>query len=245
MYNAFAKYYDILMRDVDYHARADYICSLFSKYGKKPKLLLDLACGTGSFSNEFSHRGFSVIGVDISEEMLCIAQEKSIKQGNNVLYICQPAQELKLHSTVDGAVCLLDSLNHIIDYSELCEVFIKVSDALEKDALFIFDMNTVYKHKNILADNAFVIEEDGIFCVWQNFYNKDLHTTDIILDFFEKQGNKYERYSECFSERAYTKREIYTATEKAGLRIEACLGDMSGDKPDSRESRMFFVARKV
>ena len=87
MYNSFAKYYDILMSDVDYSARTDYILSLFDKFGGRPTRLLDLACGSGEFSNEFARRGISVTGVDISEEMLCIAQEKTEKQGNSILYI--------------------------------------------------------------------------------------------------------------------------------------------------------------
>ncbi len=245
MYNNFAKYYDILMSDVDYDARTDYVLSLFDKFGGRPTLLLDLACGSGEFSNRFASRGISVIGVDISEEMLCIAREKSEKQGNDILYICQPAQNLELYGTVNGAVCMLDSLNHITNYDEFCEVFIKVSAFLEKNSLFIFDMNTVYKHEKILSDNAFLIEDNDVFCAWQNFYNESDHTTDIFLDFFEKLGEKYVRSSESFSERAYNADEISAALNRAGLKLEAVFGDMSNKMPKADEERMFFVARKV
>lgn len=245
MYNAFAKYYDILMRDVDYKKRTDYILSLFRKYGKEPTLLLDLACGSGNFSNEFASRGISVIGVDISEEMLSVAQKKSRAAGTDVLYVCQPAQKLDLYGTVDGAVCLLDSLNHITDYGEFCEVFIKVSLFLEKEALFIFDVNTLYKHENVLADNAFVLEEDGVFCAWQNFYFPETHTTDIVLDFFEDTGGKYVRSFESFSERAYTSDQIAAAIEGAGLETVAVLGDMSESSPGDEECRAVYVTRKI
>ena len=154
MYGNFAKYYDTLMKSVDYTARTEYLCSLFERFGKKPALLLDLACGTGGFSEKFAERGVSVIGVDISEDMLAVAKEKAIKGNSDILYLCQPAQCLDLYGTVDSAVCLLDSLNHITDYGELCEVFIKVSLFLEKNSLFIFDLNTVYKHESVLADNT-------------------------------------------------------------------------------------------
>ena len=245
MYNSFAKYYDILMSDVDYSARTDYILSLFDKFGGRPTRLLDLACGSGEFSNEFARRGISVTGVDISEEMLCIAQEKTEKQGNSILYICQPAQNLELCGRVDGPVCLLDSLNHITNYGELCEVFIKVSQFSEKNSLFIFDMNTPYKHSEVLADNTFVIEDEDVYCVWQNFLSDDGCTTDIILDFFEKDNDKYIRNSECFSERAYSEEEIVFALENAGFCVEAVLGDISDKAPKIDEERMFFVARKV
>lgn len=245
MYGNFAKYYDALIKDVDYRERTDYILGLFKKFGREPTLLLDLACGTGGFSNEFAARGVSVIGVDISEEMLAVAQEKSRERGTDVLYLCQPAQSLDLYGTVDGAVCLLDSLNHITDFGELCEVFIKVSLFLEKGALFIFDLNTVYKHESVLADNTFVIEEGDVYCVWQNFYSKDERITDIVLDFFEKENGVYIRSGEAFSERAYTDGEIAAAAEKSGLKIEAVYGDMTRTAPKADESRAVFVLRKV
>ena len=245
MYNNFSKYYDVLMSDVDYSARTDYVLSLFKKYGKVPELLLDLACGTGGFSNEFSAREISVIGVDISEEMLAVAQQKSMAANRDILYVCQPAQELNLHSEVDGAVCLLDSLNHITDYSDFCEVFVKVSGFLKKGGLFIFDMNTEYKHKNILADNTFVIEEGDVFCVWQNFYDETEKSTDIVLDFFERKDNMYIRSSEDFLERAYSLSQITSAAENAGLKIEAVFGDMSELPLSDIEQRAVFVLKKI
>ena len=245
MYNSFAKYYDTLMRDVDYGERTDYICSLFDKFSNKPERLLDLACGTGAFSVEFAKRDIDVIGVDISEEMLSVAQEKTLKANLNVFYVCQPAQSLCLAGEVDGAVCLLDSLNHITDYNDFCEVFVKVSSFLKKGGLFIFDMNTEYKHEHILADNTFVIEEDDVFCVWQNFYEPQNKTTDIVLDFFENRGDgSYIRNSEDFCERAYSDGQIATALKKAGLTLRAVFGDMSFKEPLKTEQRKVFIAKK-
>lgn len=245
MYNNFAKYYDILMSDVDYSARAEYILSLFEKFGGAPGTLLDLACGTGGFSNEFAARGAQVIGVDISEEMLSVAQHKSVERNHNILYVCQSAQELNLHSEVDGAVCLLDSLNHITDYNDFCEVFVKVSVFLKKGGLFIFDMNTGYKHAQVLADNTFVIEEGDVFCVWQNFYVPEEKSTEISLDFFERRGNLYLRSTEDFSERAYSDKQISDAVENAGFKLEAVFGDMSLLPAGSTEQRKVFVLRKM
>lgn len=245
MYDNFAKYYDILMQDVDYKARTDYLYSLFKKFGNTPRLLLDLACGTGNISNEFARHGVSVIGVDVSGEMLSVAQEKSRAQNLDVLYLCQSADRLDLYGTVDGAVCTLDSLNHITDYEEFCEVFVKVSLFLEKDALFIFDMNTVYKHEKILADNAFVVENGDVYCVWQNSYYPDEKITEISLDFFNKTNAGYMRNKEEFCERAYSRAEIENALKKAGLRLEAVFGDMSENAPKDDEQRIVFVARKI
>jgi len=158
MYTEFSKVYDSLMGDVDYPARTEYLCGLFKKFDKMPTLLLDLACGTGGFSNEMAERGVQVIGVDISEEMLLAARENSAQRQLEVLYLCQAADELDLYGTVDGAICCMDSLNHIIYFDEFKRAIAKVSLFLEKDRLFIFDVNTPYKHREILGNNTFVIE---------------------------------------------------------------------------------------
>jgi len=126
-YSQFANVYDCLMSDVDYKKRTSYLLKLFKKHGKTPTLLLDLACGTGGFSNEMASRGIEVIGADMSEEMLSVAREKSAEQGLDVLYLCQKAEELDLYGTVDGAVCCMDSINHIVNLKNLEKAFCKVS----------------------------------------------------------------------------------------------------------------------
>lgn len=243
MYSSFAYFYDAFTENVEYKKRADYICRLFKKYGKMPTLLLDAACGTGSFSAEFAKKGISVIGADISSDMLSVAAEKC--QGLDILLINSALSELDLYGTVDGAVCLLDSLNHITDYKELCSSLARISLFMEKDALFIFDVNTEYKHSHILADNTFTLEDEDVFCVWRNKYLKRSKATEITLDFFEKNGETYNRYSESFSERAYTDKEITAALKKAGLETVAVLGENTMNEPKADCQRKVFVARKV
>ena len=136
MYNDFAYSYDILMNDVDYKKRTEYLCSLFNAFDRMPTLMLDLACGTGEFSNHFAKQGVSVIGVDVSYDMLSVAREKTAEAGNDILYLCQDAAELDLYGTIDGAICCLDSLNHITDYDRFCKAIGRVSLFLEKDRLF-------------------------------------------------------------------------------------------------------------
>lgn len=245
MYGEFASYYDGLMYDVDYKKRTVYLLKLFEKYGKKPTLLLDLACGTGGFSNCFAKQGIEVIGCDMSEEMLSLAREKSAEEGTDVLYLCQKAEELDLYGTVDGAVCCLDSLNHITDYKAFCKAIEKVSLFLEEDCLFIFDLNTEYKHKQILGDNVFVIENEDVYCVWANKFKEKNSVVDINLDFFVKEDDVYFRESEQFSERAYSKKEVEDACKKAGLQIVGVFDDMT-EKPILEISqRAIFVTRKV
>ena len=245
MYSDFAYNYDVLMADVDYQKRTDYICSLFEKFDRMPTLMLDLACGTGEFSNRFAKKGVSIIGVDVSYDMLSVAREKSVEQGNDILYLCQDAAELDLYGTVDGAICCLDSLNHITDYDDFCRAIARVSLFLEKDRLFIFDVNTPYKHREVLGNNTFVLDTDDVYCVWQNEYNDTNNTVEINLDFFTPDGDAYYRTNENFSERAYTDSEIENALKNAGLKIEAVYEELTENAPIDTAERIIYITRKV
>lgn len=246
MYSNFAQFYNSLTEDVCYKERADYISALFERFDRKPKILLDLACGTGGFSEEFAKKDISVIGVDISPEMLTEASESAKKSGLDILYLCQDACELDLYGTVDGAICCLDSLNHITDYEKFCIALEKVSLFLEKDRLFIFDVNTIFKHKYVLGDNTFVIETDDTYCVWQNEFCENSNSTFISLDFFARtEGETYERLTEDFCERAYSQEEIENALNRAGFKIEAVFEEMSNSAPDDQTQRAIYIARKI
>lgn len=244
-YGSFAYVYDSLMGDADYHKRTKYLLSLFKKYDRKPTLLLDAACGTGGFSVEFAKAGVEVIGTDMSEDMLAVAREKTADEALDVLYLCQKLEELDLYGTVDGAICCLDSLNHITDYMALKEALSKISLFLEEDRLFIFDVNSVFKHREILADNNFIIEQDDIYCVWQNEFCEKNLTTDISLDFFvENEDGTYERSHTEFSERAYTSEELEVALREASLQTVAVFADLSEEEPTEQTDRLIYVTRK-
>lgn len=245
-YDNFSGFYDSLTLDVNYKKRTEYILSVFEKYDKKPTLLLDLACGTGSFSVEFAKNKISVIGVDKSVGMLNKAREKVQNSGLDVLLLNQSAEQLDLYGTVDGAVCCLDSINHITNYKKIEKAFKKVSLFLEKDRLFVFDVNTLFKHKKILSGKTYTLEEKNVFCVWQNSECSKNGVVDISLDFFSKQPNgTYTRYSEAFSERAYSNEELTVALNKAGFEVLDILADMKFENSKKDEQRVFFVARKV
>lgn len=246
-YNTFSYFYDRLTDDVDYRKRAALIIEVFKKWDKKPTLLLDLACGTGNFSVQFAKMGIDVIGVDRSEGMLSEAQKKNSGLKKPVLYLNQSGEELDLFGTVDGAVCCLDSLNHITDYESLKICISKVSLFLEPGCLFVFDVNTVYKHREILANNSFRIRRRGVDCLWTNRLLDDGVTVEVNLDFTYKIGllGKKESASESFCERAYSETEIEAALQEAGFKIEAVYGENTMLPPSENSQRNLYVARKV
>ncbi|HEX3016514.1 MAG TPA: methyltransferase domain-containing protein [Caproicibacter sp.] len=243
-YSSFARYYDSLTRNVDYAGHAEYLSRILERLKHKAGITLDLACGTGSLTLELAKRGLDVYGLDASPEMLSVAQQKAFNAGRNILFVCQKMQQMDLYGTVDTAVCMLDSVNHITSSKDLQESFKRVSLFLNPGGYFIFDVNTIYKHRNILAHNVYIYDMEDVYCVWQNAYEPRNDRVAITLDFFERHGKTYYRSSERFYERAYETDALKAMLEKAGLRTEAIWNDMSFDEPDQNAERIVVIARK-
>ena len=243
-YISFADFYDGLTQNVEYSKRCDYILKIFKKLKHKTGVTLDLACGTGSLTFELAKKGVNVFGADASEDMLCQAQSKACEEELDVMFLCQKMQNLELLGTIDTCVCTLDSINHLTSKKAVQQTFNGVSRFMNKSGYFLFDVNTVYKHQTVLADNSFVYDTPEVFCVWQNTLLRN-NIVQIDLDFFEKnEDNLYVRSSESFCERAYTHKEIVEMLEKAGFRLAEFYGDMTFDKPKADEQRVIYVAQK-
>ena len=159
----FSAYYDALTEDVNRAVIADRCEELLAKYHPKRELALDLCCGTGTLATELARRGFEVIGVDASPEMLMQAAEKNMALEQPVLYLCQPLERLDLYGTVDLAVCTLDSLNHLPGKKALQKALHRLQFFVEPGGLFLFDVNTPYKHREVLGNNCFVRESEALF----------------------------------------------------------------------------------
>ncbi len=244
-YGSFARFYDSFSDKEDYINRCNYISSLLDSCGVKGGIMLDLACGTGEMSFLLAEKGFDVIGVDASEEMLAVANEKNALSFVKVLFLLQRAGELDLFGTIGSAVCTFDSVNHITDPEELEKCFAKIGLFMEKGGVFIFDVNTSYKHSVILADNTFAGETDDMFFIWQNETDEDL-TVHISLDMFvlEKDG-RYERLSDEFDEVIYSEEYLKKILEQSGFEVIGIYDDLTRQsvRPDSE--RAVYVCRKV
>jgi SAM-dependent methyltransferase len=190
-----------------------------------------------------AQRGYDMIGVDNSEDMLSLARMKP--QGEDVLWLCQEGGELDLYGDIDCAVCTLDSVNHILDFDELVRVFKRVSLFMNRGGRFVFDVNTVYKHREILGDNCFVWEDDGVFCAWQNEYDEGTNTVNMQLDFFIEHPDGYDRETQYVTERAYTRGQILEALRVSGFELVAEYDDMTFNAPDEESERVFYVAKNV
>lgn len=245
-YGDFAYFYDGLTQNVDYEKRCSYISNLLAENGVGEGILLDLACGTGTVSIIMSHLGYDVIGVDASEDMLSVAQEKKMETGEDVIFLCQNMQQLDLFGTINAAVSTLDSINHVTNEAEVKEIFRRVSLFMEDKGLFIFDVNTPYKHKEILGDNTFVYDTDEAYCVWQNTTDESL-LTKVSLDIFEKDEDDeetYYRYSEEFCERAYDLDKIKSWLQEYKFEVIGIYEEMTKDEVKPNTQRAVFVAKK-
>ena len=247
-YGDFAYYYDMLTENVDYKSRCEYICNLLAEGGVGKGILLDLACGTGTMSMLLSDKGYDVIGVDASEDMLSVAQEKIMESGKDIMFLCQRMEALDLFGTINAAVCTLDSINHITDEETVKKVFSKVSLFMEDKGLFIFDVNTPYKHREVLGNNTFVYDMEDVYCVWQNSTDKNTLLTEVSLDIFEKdteeEDDVYYRYSEEFSERGYELSEIREWLEEYKFEVLGIYEEMTKNEVKDDTQRAVFVARK-
>lgn len=236
-YNGFAQFYDCLTENVDYEVRSDYISNFFSEYGNGGKKLLDLACGTGSFSNIFEQKGFDVTGIDLSSDMLTIAKSKS----PNISFVNADMTEFSFAEKFDFCICMLDSINHLTDIADVQKCFSCVYDSLNEDGLFIFDVNTLYKHSSILADNAFVFDEEKFFLSWDNEFD-GADSVQIFLDIFVFNGKNYDRISESFSEKAY---DISTLKDTLhGFDIIGIYDELTLDEQRDDSERLYFVCKK-
>ncbi len=243
-YKSFAAHYDSLTQNVDYAALCEHYTALISQYGNGGNLVLDLACGTGSLSVLLAKSGYDVIGVDASEEMLSLAMNK-IESFGNPIFLNQIMQELDLFGTIDAAICSLDSINHLTTESDVKKAIEKVSLFLNPNGLFIFDINTLYKHREILGNNTFVYDTDDVYCVWQNSYNDKNGQIDISLDFFSQDNSgKYTRSCENFGEYYYSDEFLMQTLEVNSLKCIVKLDDFTQNPAKNDSQRVLYVCRK-
>lgn len=245
-YSSFAYYYDRLTQNISYKQRAEYFDALVKMHGGKKNILLDLACGTGSLSEEFSRMGYDVIAVDGSEEMLNEALDKKFDSGLNIQYLCQDMTELDMFGTIDVTVCALDSLNHLPDLEAVKKTVERVSLFCEPQGLFLFDINTPYKHRNVLGNNTFVYDLEDVYCIWQNTYCEEDNRVDMSLDFFERLENgDYKRYGEDFSEIAFGCDVMEKILEDSGFDIVGKYDYDTFEPAKENSEKIVYAAKKI
>ena len=256
-YGAIARVYDKLNAELDYGAWADFFEVCFDRYlPARPTLVLDLACGTGKMTLELARRGYDMIGADGSEDMLSEAMLTSDLDEDlekRPLFILQDMRAFELYGTVGAVTCCLDSLNYLTGDGDLDACFACVHNYLDPGGLFLFDMNTPYRFREVYGDRAYILEdelvdEDGgkseIYCGWQNAYDPGTKLCQFYLSLFEQKADgSFTRADEVQTERCYELAEIEGALQRADFELLGVWADFAFKPANDTTERWYFAAR--
>ena len=245
MYKDFAYVYDSLTDDVNYTIWANYIVELFERFECKPEIVLDMGCGTGSLTVELANRGFDMIGLDASADMLAVAEGKSKAAGKNVLFVNQDMCHLDLFGTVGAVISTLDSMNYLKSIRCLKKVCALVHNYLDDDGLFVFDVHSKYKMEKIFANNVFHVVNDDLTYIWECSYDGRRKVCGHDMTFFLNTGELYQRFDEFHEERFFSKEEIEGALAEAGLKVMNVYDGATFRKTTPKSERWLYVCKKV
>ncbi|MCC8138259.1 MAG: class I SAM-dependent methyltransferase [Clostridiales bacterium] len=276
-YENFARVYDLFMSDTPYDDWCEYLHGLLLKFGVADGLVLELGCGTGAMTQRLARLGYDMIGVDNSIDMLEIAREKQPDfqnvlsdadkpdpavsgEGNvpmtsdvkgkesDILYLLQDMREFELYGTVRAVVSVCDSMNYITEEEDLLQVFRLVNNYLDPGGVFLFDLNTEYKYREILAENVFAENRDEGSFIWENWYEEETRLNEYDLTLYirkDRSDDCYERYEETHIQRAWAIDRVCELLAQAGLHLEAVYDAFTEDAPQPKSERVYFVARET
>ncbi len=242
-YHALAVSYDRLTNDIDYRDTVAFYREILKRDGLQVRTVADLACGTGSVGLLFAEMGCHVVGVDMSWEMLCVAQQKVQSLSNPPLFVCQRLEQLRLARGVDLAVCALDSINYITDPALCRQAFRRIYKALNPGGCFIFDVNTPEKLR-AMDGQVFLDEDDDVYCVWRGVFDEKTNILAYGMDLFQRQGRAWQRSFEEHREYAYTAGELTCWLREAGFTAIEVFGDRTLQAPQPGAQRIYLKARK-
>ena len=249
IYDLLAPFYDEVNAEIDYEKWADFYKAVFDKYfqgAEGPSLVLDLGCGTGKMTLELARRGYDMTGVDVSCEMLDVAQSEARALGfdGKILWLLQDMREFELYGTVDAVVSTLDCVNHLTTKNDLEKTLSLVHNYLIPDGLFVFDINGKGKFERVYANNSYVYETDGSLCVWQNYYNKKTKICDFYISVFsENEDGSYSRFDEVHREKMYTVRSIKSSLEKCNFEFLGAFKSFEFENASDDDERIYIVAK--
>ena len=239
-YNDFAYIYDRLIRcDIDYDRWCDYIEILFSARGGMPRNICEIACGTGNITAELEARGYEMTGVDISADMLTVASGKL----KSPRLICADMARFRPARSYDAFLCMIDGINYCVTPKSVRDTFGNVRAGRKDGGVFIFDVSTEYKLKNILGSETYIHSEYDIFYSWQNEYHEKYNLSDMLLNFFVREGDMYRRFEERHLQRGWSEAQLEKMLKDAGFTDIAVYDELTENPPRPDSERVVFVCR--
>lgn len=246
-YQSFAQVYDLFMDNIPYSDWCNYLCTLLAEYQITDGLILDLGCGTGTLTELLAKQGYDMIGIDNSPEMLEIALDKKSISKLDILYLQQDMREFELYGTVHAVISICDSLNYILDYADLVQVFRLVNNYLDPDGYFIFDLNTQFKYEKLLADSTIAENRPEGSFIWENYYDSSNKINEYDLTLFipnPSHKNCYYKYQETHYQKCYSLEEIQKALQEAGMEFITAYDAFTKTSPEKHSERIYVVAKE-
>ncbi|CAH0308001.1 class I SAM-dependent methyltransferase [Peribacillus simplex] len=245
-YERFAYVYDELMKDAPYEKWLMILTAKLEQYGIGGRKVLDLACGTGEMTVELAQHGFEVTGVDLSDEMLLVANEKAVKLGLSIPLFQQNMAELEGLGQFDCVTIFCDSLNYLRDEEDIIKTFSRVHEHWKDGGLFLFDVHSIYKMEEIFRDNTFAVNGEEVSYIWDCFPGEEPYSVEHDLSFFvrDDESGLYDRFDELHYQRTYPVEQYKKWLEQAGFTVSEVLADLEDAPLEAETERILFVASK-
>ncbi|GAA1370761.1 class I SAM-dependent DNA methyltransferase [Peribacillus frigoritolerans] len=245
-YERFAYVYDELMKDAPYEKWLMILTAKLEQYGIGGRKVLDLACGTGEMTVELAQHGFEVTGVDLSDEMLLVANEKAVKLGLSIPLFQQNMAELEGLGQFDCVTIFCDSLNYLRDQEDIVKTFSRVHEHLKDGGLFMFDIHSLYKMEEIFSDHTFAVNGEEVSYIWDCFPGEEPYSVEHDLSFFvrDDESGLYDRFDELHYQRTYPVEQYKKWLEQAGFTVSEILADLEEAPLVTETERILFVASK-
>ena len=257
-YQGFAGVYDEFMDNTPYEEWAERLDCLIKKYGvslperdaenlldSEKNLVLDMGCGTGTLTELMYQKGYDMMGIDLSGEMLAVAMDKKTESGSHIIYLQQDMRELELYSTVGTIYSMCDSVNYILEEDELLQVFSLVNNYLFPGGVFIFDFNTVYKYREVIGDTVIAENREDCSFIWENYYDPEEEINEYDLTIFvQEEEDIFRRFTETHLQRGYTAEQMRALLEQAGLNVLEIMDSDTGEAATATSERVYIVAKE-
>ena len=244
-YEGFAYVYDTFMDDVPYEEWTEYVVGILKEYGIRDGLVLDLGCGTGSMTELLAKKGYDMIGVDLSEDMLEIAMDKREQKNLDILYLLQDMREFELYGTVRAIVSICDSMNYLLSEEDLKKVFRLANNYLDPGGIFIFDLNTPYKYRELMGDSVIAENREECSFIWENIFYEEEKINEYDLTIFRKEeGELYRKYEETHFQYAFEIPRVEALLGEAGMEVLAVYDAFTRNAPRKDSERVYFVAQE-
>ncbi|MDD6333901.1 MAG: class I SAM-dependent methyltransferase [Clostridia bacterium] len=242
-YTGFAYVYDEYMDNIPYEEWGEYMMTLLKENGVSDGMsVLELGCGTGTVTRMLSKSGYDCVGLDMSEDMLSIASDKTFEEDLHIIYTCQDMRDFEVPYSMDAMISIGDSMNYITCVDDLENVFSCVRENLKENGVFIFDLKTIHFFRDILADNTYAQNRDDSAFIWDNYYDEEERNNEYELAVFVKnEDGTFDRFEEQHYQHGFTIEEVTGAAHKAGLNVKSVYNAFTKDAPDDSSERLYFI----